>query len=85
MGQRLRALGLRPNPTRSGALFGLAAELPAAILARLLGIAIDVAVDWQHFTSGDWTSYAAEVSRRADAGTHPSEPARRPAPSDRCR
>jgi len=64
---KLRALGLRPNPARSAALFGLAAELPAAILARMLGIAIDVAVDWQHLASGDWTSYAAEISRRPNA------------------
>ena len=68
MGQRLRALGLRPNPARSAALFGLATELPAAVLARTLGIAIDVAVDWQHLASGDWTSYAAEISRRATTG-----------------
>jgi hypothetical protein len=64
LGQRLRALGIRPNPARSAALFGLAAELPAAILARMLGVAIGVGVDWQHLASGDWTSYAAEVSRR---------------------
>ena len=84
MGQRLRALGLRPNPARSAALFGLAAELPAAILARMLGIAIDVAVDWQHLTSGDWTSYAAEISRRTSTGAYPPGAAPRAAPPDRC-
>jgi hypothetical protein len=65
MGQRLRDLGLSPNPTRSTTLFSLAAELPAALLARMLGISVDVAVDWQHVTNGDWNTYAAEVSRRA--------------------
>ncbi|WP_181818813.1 hypothetical protein [Rhodococcus sp. AG1013] len=45
MGKRLRALGIRPNPARSAALFALAAEVPAAILARTLGIHINVAVD----------------------------------------
>jgi hypothetical protein len=40
------------------------AELPAAILARLLGIHIGVAVKWQRASSGDWTNYAADVSRR---------------------
>lgn len=70
MGQRLRGLGLRPNPARSAALIGLAAELPAAILARTLGLAIDVAVDWQHLASGDWTSYAAEISRRTSTTGH---------------
>jgi hypothetical protein len=45
-------------------LFALAAELPAAILARMLGIHIAVAVQWQRAASGDWGAYAADVSRR---------------------
>jgi len=64
MGVRLRALGIRPNPARSAALFSLAAEVPAAILARTLGIHINVAVDWQQASAGDWTSYAADIGRR---------------------
>lgn len=64
MNKRLRDIGLRPKPARSAAMFGLAAELPAALLARMLGISIGVAVDWQHLSNGDWTGYAAEVSRR---------------------
>jgi hypothetical protein len=69
MGQRLRKLGLSPNPARSAALFSLATELPAAVLARMLGISIDVAVDWQHTASGDWANYAADVSRRTTTNT----------------
>jgi uncharacterized protein YidB (DUF937 family) len=64
LGQRLRQLGLRPAQTRSTALFQLATELPAAVLARMLGIHIKVAVAWQHVSAGDWTNYAADVSRR---------------------
>jgi hypothetical protein len=64
LGERLRQLGLNPGQARSTALFGLATELPAAILARLLGIHISVAVAWQRASSGDWANYAAEVSRR---------------------
>jgi len=64
LGERLRHLGLRPGQARSTALFGLAAELPAALLARLLGIHLSVAVAWQHASSGDWTNYAAYYSRR---------------------
>jgi hypothetical protein len=64
LGERLRQLGLRPGQARSTALFGLAAELPAALLARLLGIHISVAVAWQRASSGDWTNYAADYSRR---------------------
>jgi hypothetical protein len=64
LGERLRQLGLRPGQARSTALFQLATELPAAVLARLLGIHISVAVAWQRACGGDWTAYAAEVSRR---------------------
>ena len=67
LGQRLRLLGLRPAQARSTALFQLATELPAALLARMLGIHIAVAVAWQHASAGDWTGYAAEVARRTEA------------------
>jgi hypothetical protein len=45
-------------------LFQLATDLPAAVLARLLGIHITVAVAWQRASAGDWAAYAADVSRR---------------------
>lgn len=61
---RLNALGIRPSPDRSTALFQLATEVPAAILARTLGIHTDVAVTWQRHSAGDWTTYAAAISRR---------------------
>jgi hypothetical protein len=62
--QRLNRLGIRPGAARSTALFQLATEIPAAILARTLGIHTDVAVSWQRLSAGDWANYAAEVSRR---------------------
>ena len=62
--QRLKALGVQPGQARSTALFQLASELPAAILARLLGIHISAAIAWQRISSGDWMAYAADVSRR---------------------
>ena len=65
LGKRLRKLGIRPGPARSTALFQLATEIPAAILARTLGIHIGVAVAWQRASAGDWANYAAEVSSRA--------------------
>jgi hypothetical protein len=64
LGDRLRQLGLHPGQARSTALFQLATDLPAAMLAEMLGIHITVAVAWQRASSGDWTNYAAEVSRR---------------------
>jgi hypothetical protein len=42
----------------------LAAEVPAAILAKMLGLHIKAAVQWQQLSSGDWTTYAAVVSQR---------------------
>jgi hypothetical protein len=64
MAERLRQLGLRPAEARSAALFSLATDLPAALLARMLGMHISVAVAWQRASSGDWTGYAAQVARR---------------------
>lgn len=62
--QRLTMIGVHPRQARNSALSQLAAELPAAILARLLGIDISVAVAWQRISGGDWMTYAADVSRR---------------------
>jgi energy-coupling factor transporter ATP-binding protein EcfA2 len=64
LGHQLKTIGIHPGQTRSTALFQLATELPAGILARMLGIHINVAVAWQHASAGDWTTYAADISRR---------------------
>ena len=42
----------------------LATEVPAAILAKTLGIHIKAATQWQKISNGDWTAYAADVSKR---------------------
>ncbi len=62
--QRLSRLDIRPSQARSTALFQLATEIPAAVLARTLGISVSSAVRWQQLSSGDWTAYASEVSQR---------------------
>ena len=62
--ERLRQLGVRAGQARSAALLQLATDLPAAVLARLPGIHISVAVAWQRASAGDWAAYAADVSRR---------------------
>lgn len=64
LAERLRELGIHSGQARSAALFQLATDLPAAVLARMLGIHIAAAVAWQRASAGDWTNYAAEVSRR---------------------
>ena len=64
---RLNELGIRPGQDRSTALFQLAAEIPAAILARTLAISTSAAVTWQRHAAGDWTTYAADVSHRLES------------------
>jgi hypothetical protein len=80
LSERLHKLGLRPGQARSTALFGLATELPAALLARLLGIHISVAVAWQRASCGDWTAYAADYSRR-QRGSNTVDDDGKPGPS----
>jgi hypothetical protein len=75
LAERLRQLGLRPAQSRTTALFSLATELPAPMLARLLGIHIKVAAAWQHASAGDWTTYAANYSRRKPAPAEDTKPA----------
>lgn len=65
--QRLNKVGIRPGAARSTALFQLATEITAAILARTLGIHTDIAVSWQRLSASDWTNYAAEVSIRPNS------------------
>jgi hypothetical protein len=65
--RRLNDLGIRPSQDRSTALFQLAAEIPAAILARTLAISTDAAVTWQRHAAGDWITYAADVSHRMES------------------
>jgi hypothetical protein len=65
LAERLQQLGIYAGTARSAALMQLATELPAAVIARMLGIHIKVAVEWQRAASGDWTGYAADYSRRA--------------------
>ncbi|MGV9269508.1 hypothetical protein ACWDRR_33145 [Kitasatospora sp. NPDC003701] len=71
IGLRLRKIGIRPQQDRSTALFTLAAELPAAILAKMLGVHIQVAVQWQKASGGDWAACAADVSSRTREALNP--------------
>jgi hypothetical protein len=54
LGQRLKRIDIHAGRDRSTPLFVLATEIPAAVLARMLGIHIKVAVAWQHASAGDW-------------------------------
>ncbi|WP_371792243.1 hypothetical protein OG285_24920 [Streptomyces sp. NBC_01471] len=62
---QLNALGIRVRPARNSALCSMAADLPASVIADLLGLHITTAVRWAKLVKRDWTSYLAA---RADNG-----------------
>jgi hypothetical protein len=64
LGERLRAIGIYAQTARRAALLDLAAQLPAAVLADLLGLHETTAAKWMHQAGGDWSRYAAEIARR---------------------
>ncbi|WP_030244978.1 hypothetical protein [Streptomyces sp. NRRL S-350] len=66
MGEALRKPGIRLAATRSTALFQLATELPAAVLACTLGIHITVAVavKWRSEPPLGLGRLSADVSNR---------------------
>ena len=56
---QLNAHGIQSRTGRSAALINLAADLPAAILADLLGLHINTAVRWVQHARRDWASSLA--------------------------
>jgi hypothetical protein len=66
LGKRLRTLGIYAQPGRRAALTGLAAQLPAAVLAELLHLHPTTAVRWVREAGGDWNRYAAQLIHTHD-------------------
>lgn len=66
LGERLRKLGIKALPGRRAALTHLAPQLPAAVLADLLGIHPTTAVAWVHDAGGDWNRYAAQIAHTSN-------------------
>jgi hypothetical protein len=64
LGERLRDIGIYAQTGRRAALLDLAAKLPAAVLADLLGLHETTATKWINQAGGDWTRYAAELARQ---------------------
>jgi hypothetical protein len=62
LGHRLGALGIDARAARRAAQQQLASEVPAVVLAELLGVSIMTAVAWVHAAGGDWANYAALVT-----------------------
>jgi hypothetical protein len=57
--RRLRQHGIEPRQARNTALAAWASDLPPAVLASLLGVHIQTAVNWASRTRRDWTAYLA--------------------------
>jgi hypothetical protein len=62
--RRLQAFDTRARPARNTTLMELAAELPAVVLSRLLGLSINSATKWTRGSTGHRAAYAATVARR---------------------
>ena len=60
---QLVAIGIKPYENRKAALFQLAGDMPAPVLAELLGITNKNAADWAQLAARDWTHYVAERAR----------------------
>lgn len=73
LSRRLKALGIRPRPTRNASLMDLAAELPAFVFSRLLGFSEQTAANWMTESGGDDAPYAAHRVRPT-VGARPGEP-----------
>lgn len=63
MGVRLRQIGVSPLIARNTALIELAGELPAAVIAKLLGFSIKRAVTWNIEAGNTYPRYAAAIAR----------------------
>ena len=63
---QLVALGIAPNQARKAAMFQLAAEMPAPVLADLLGLSATTASRWASLAARDWSQYAG-MRRAANA------------------
>jgi len=64
MSEQLTAAGIDARHGRHAALVDLAAALPPAVLAALLGVHITTAIDWSHRAQQDWSSYLAARSKQ---------------------
>lgn len=56
---RLRSIGIQAGAGRNTALIHLAGEIPAAVLASLLGLNPNTAVEWSKIAGRDWSEYVS--------------------------
>jgi formylmethanofuran dehydrogenase subunit E len=63
---RLNRIGITTRASRNTAMLHLAATVPPAVFASLIGISIGSAVRWAEYAGSNWTTYAA-IRTRATA------------------
>ena len=56
---RLNKLGITTRASRNAAMLHLAATVPPAVFASLIGISVGAATRWTEYAGGNWTTYAA--------------------------
>jgi len=64
LGVRLKAFSIDARAARRAAQQQLASQVPAIVLAEMLGVSIGTAVNWVHTAGGDWANYAAMTAAR---------------------
>lgn len=60
---QLVAIGIKPYEARKASLFQLAGDVPAPVLAELIGITDNNAANWAKLAARDWTGYIAQRAR----------------------
>lgn len=63
--RRLNQLGMTTRASRNAAMLHLAATVPPAVIASLIGISNSAATRWADYAGSNWTTYAA-LSRPPD-------------------
>ncbi len=63
-------VGIFIRPARGGALCELATDLPAPVLAELLGLSVGTATRWTTLAGRDWTDYLATRAQSLSLRRH---------------
>jgi hypothetical protein len=63
---RLAGIGIECISARNAALIHLATEVPAAVIADMLGLHLGTATRWVELAGAKWTGYAADRSTATD-------------------
>lgn len=74
--RRLNQLGITTRASRNAAMLHLAATVPPAVIASLIGISNSAATRWAEYAGSNWTTYAA-IRTRTTAACEPEMPKQR--------